>query len=210
MAENYGEFACFLDSLLKNIGLKRVYYKEDNGHCFYSRYPVTGLRVIKSGEDQQSMFITGLLRLRGMSIQLYGCHLASNNYYPDKRRLIVDSLNSIEALKDYYNNIRFASKLREHEANNISEEVRKLSVPVVLMGDLNDVSGSACLNALKDAGLKDAWWEGGMGYGATISRPLPYRIDHVMYTDGIKLKMIKVIDSEGLSDHDALFAQFEY
>ena len=77
------------------------------------------------------------------------------------------------------------------------------------MGDLNDVGGSPTVKVLEDAGLSDAWWKGGFGYGATIHRPLPYRIDHIMYSDRVKLLHIEVVDSEGLSDHNALYAEFE-
>ena len=47
-----------------------------------------------------------------------------------------------------------------------------------------------------------------MGYGATIQYLLPYRIDHIMYNDKLTLNSIKKIDAKGLSDHDALVAEF--
>ena len=77
------------------------------------------------------------------------------------------------------------------------------------MGDFNDVCGSPTLNVMKEAGFKDAWWEAGFGYGATIHNPLPYRIDHILYNDMLKLKSIKKIDADKLSDHDALIGWFE-
>ena len=62
--------------------------------------------------------------------------------------------------------------------------VRDLSdVPCIVMGDMNDVSGSPCMKVFANAGLRDTWWDGGFGYGATIHEPVLYRIDHVM--DGI-------------------------
>lgn len=77
------------------------------------------------------------------------------------------------------------------------------------MGDLNDVCGSKAVRNLEDAGLKDAWKNGGFGYGATIHKPFPYRIDHIMYSDKLRLLNIRVIDSEDQSDHDALYTEFE-
>ncbi len=50
--------------------------------------------------------------------------------------------------------------------------------------------------------------KGGNGYGATFHHPLPYRIDHIFYNEGLKLKSIRKVDSQGLSDHDALVAEF--
>lgn len=55
------------------------------------------------------------------------------------------------------------------------------------MGDLNDISGSTPLRTLEYSGLKDAWWEGVVGYGATIHNPFPYRIDHIMFTPGLNI-----------------------
>ena len=76
------------------------------------------------------------------------------------------------------------------------------------MGDFNDVGGSGCIRQLESIGLKDAWWEGGIGYGATIHHPLPYRIDHILYSGGLELRKVKVINSDSMSDHDALYAEF--
>lgn len=71
-----------------------------------------------------------------------------------------------------------------------------------------DVGGSPALRAFKAARFHDAWWKGGLGYGATIHYLLPYRIDHIMYNDKLTLKSIRKIDAKGLSDHDALVAEF--
>ena len=76
------------------------------------------------------------------------------------------------------------------------------------MGDFNDVCVSKPLKILEDSGFKDAWWVGGFGYGATIHHPLPFRIDHIMYNEGLELVEIKKVDSEDISDHDALLAKF--
>ena len=79
------------------------------------------------------------------------------------------------------------------------------------MGDMNDVAGSSALRILGTLGYKNAGWKGGSGYGATIHSPVPYRIDHILYRQGLKglkLNSIKKIDAEGLSDHDALVAEF--
>lgn len=80
--------------------------------------------------------------------------------------------------------------------------------PILLMGDFNDVGGSKAVRTLECSGFRDAWWKGGLGYGATIHKPLPYRIDHIMYSEQFKLQKIEVVSSEGLSDHDALYAEF--
>ena len=78
-----------------------------------------------------------------------------------------------------------------------------------VMGDMNDVSGSYTINRIKEAGLKDAWWEGGGGYGATFhGKGLRLRIDHILYDyKELELTGVRVIDNN-LSDHNALMASF--
>ena len=61
---------------------------------------------------------------------------------------------------------------------------------------------------LRSCGLKDSWWEGGNGYGATFhDGMMRLRIDHVLHSDKLKLQNIKVIDTN-LSDHNPVVAGF--
>lgn len=107
----------------------------------------------------------------------------------------------------YLENYKTAAAIRREQARLITGDMT--DAPTLVMGDLNDVAGSPCMRVLEDAGLKDAWWERGFGYGATIHEPIPYRIDHVMYSKEMKLRGIRKVDNNGLSDHDALVADFK-
>jgi endonuclease/exonuclease/phosphatase (EEP) superfamily protein YafD len=76
------------------------------------------------------------------------------------------------------------------------------------MGDMNDFNVSAPMDSLKDAGMKNAWWEGGFGYGATYHEGwLRLRIDHIYYNDKLRLKDVKVVKTD-LSVHNILIADF--
>jgi len=76
------------------------------------------------------------------------------------------------------------------------------------MGDMNDFSVSAPMDSLRDAGMKNAWWEGGFGYGATFKQGwMRLRIDHIYYNDQLELRNIKVVETD-LSDHNMLVADF--
>ena len=99
---------------------------------------------------------------------------------------------------------------RAKGAEVLTCDVSQTKKPIIVLGDMNDVGGSKTIRLIKSSGLKDAWWEGGFGYGATIHKPLPYRIDHIFYSNELKLNRVKVVSSEGLSDHDAVFAEFSY
>jgi endonuclease/exonuclease/phosphatase (EEP) superfamily protein YafD len=79
------------------------------------------------------------------------------------------------------------------------------------MGDMNDVPGTTTVRKIKFAGLKDAWWQGGCGYGSTYHDGwIKLRIDYVFYDDQqLKLKYVDVIGEKEWSDHRAIIAGFD-
>lgn len=178
------------------------------GHYFYSRYPMGEVEHLKIESNDFSFCYHVNVAYNGDSISVFGVHLASNNYIGAEPSLRPDNINGWDKFKLYANNISNASHQRSEELKNVLNHTSEM-FPMVIMGDFNDVCGSSPVNLLEDFGYKDAWWVGGFGYGATIHRPLPYRIDHIMYRDGMRLKSIKKIDAKELSDHDVLVAYFE-
>lgn len=58
----------------------------------------------------------------------------------------------------------------------------------------------SCLSKIQD---------GGFGYGSTIHHPLSFRIDHILYSDRLRLRSVGRVKARGLSDHDALVASFD-
>jgi endonuclease/exonuclease/phosphatase (EEP) superfamily protein YafD len=80
---------------------------------------------------------------------------------------------------------------RLHQAREIRKLVESESCPVILAGDLNSPEPSRVCATLKDAGLQDAFSEGGRGYGYTyghflLQHRIPWlhlswmRLDHIM------------------------------
>lgn len=201
----YGiEFQPDIDSLLKmHYPIRIDIYNDYTWSCLYSHKPIDSYCVL--GNCDFGCLLKYDVLLQDNHFTLYCVHLQSNNYVGNTV-FSPDSIADRGGIMRYLDNYKLASEIRREQAEMI---VRDLSdVPCIVMGDMNDVSGSPCMKVFADAGLKDAWWEGGFGYGATIHRLLPYRIDHVMYGKGLKLKGIKKVSSKGLSDHDALVADF--
>lgn len=87
------------------------------------------------------------------------------------------------------------------------------------MGDMNDISGSYTLRRIESvellrhgsAGLTDAWWKGGFGYGTTYhDHSLRLRLDYILYDeDRLTLTDVKEIDTDA-SDHNALVGGFRF
>lgn len=170
----------------------------------YSREPIDSCMRI-GGEEDGYLFRFDV-RFSDVKLPIYCLHLQSNNII-DGEQFYPDSIADRGGIMRYLDNYKAASEIRREQAELI---VRDLTDdPRIVMGDMNDVCGSPCMKVFAEAGLRDAWWESGFGYGATIHEPLPYRIDHLMYGNGLKLKGIEKVCSKGLSDHDALVAEFE-
>lgn len=210
VAEFNEQFPGSLDSLL-NIEYEYTTYPDSLffqyffGHQFF----FDSRRLKDINGDHVGVYACKTV-FQGDTIDLYGCHFASNNYGENLERVAIDEIADKEGLFSYVKNIHIASDRRTIEANTIVRELSKSHHQAIVMGDMNDVGGSAAIRILEKAGLKDVWWEGGVGYGATILSPMPYRIDHIMYTSGLRLEIIRVLDGNGISDHNALYAEFSF
>ena len=148
--------------------------------------------------------------IQGDTIDLYGCHFASNNYNERSERQSIEDIHDQVSFFNYIKNIQTSGNRRKIEAETIVHDMSQSSHHAIVLGDMNDVGGSDAIRALEAAGLTDAWQEGGLGYGATIHTPLPYRIDHILYNEGLVLKGVKVIDTSDISDHNALVAVSDF
>lgn len=186
-----------------------VKQERDRGHYVYSKYRLSGHEFIYQS-DLKGLVLKTMVYVRTDSVVIYGCHLASNNYDSENKYMTPDSVATTKNALKYLKNIKRTSAIRVRECDSIICDMRKYDTSCIVLGDLNDVCGSPCMQVFEDAGLHDTWWEGGDGYGATIRYLLPYRIDHVLYSNGLKLKSIKRVNAKGLSDHDALVADFYF
>lgn len=204
LAEDYWGIYMQVDSALK-FNYPYSSFSRNTQHYFYSKYPILSCTPVEQDSERYASIEKVIIDYKGDNLVLYGCHLSSNNY--QKGHIDVREGRSSNRFVEYFKAIPYASDLRKMEAIDIVIDMS--DVTCIVMGDMNDVGGSPCMQMFANAGLRDAWWEGGFGYGATIHKPLPYRIDHIMYSDGLHLKSIKKVDANGLSDHDALVADFE-
>lgn len=177
-----------------------------SAHYLYSKTPIGTYERL--GTDMTSYLFHYTISCGNDSLHFYGCHLASNNYTEQNDYVHPDSLTESNEVIQYLKDISNASGRRSKEVDVLLDAVKYNQGNAIILGDFNDISGSAPLNKIECAGFTDAWWKGGNGYGATIHHPLPYRIDHIFYNEGLKLKSIRKVDSHGVSDHDALVAEF--
>ena len=198
-----------LDSLLKAAypyTTYSFYSRFHECHYFYSKYPLGEHTRIAYDRTSMSYIVQSSVNIDGGIIDLFGCHLTSNNYSQDTAERI-DKIDGFYSFFLYLKSISEAAKVREKESKSLVERINPRRSSIV-MGDFNDVSGSRALTLLENCGMSDAWNEGGCGYGATIHKPLPYRIDHVFFSNHFQLNNINKLKADSLSDHDALTCVF--
>lgn len=219
-----------LDSLLKiryaycQRGVRGNYEQTE---CIYSKWQIDSTIDIhidinsskaqmyaQESENMQnhlyhSAILKCQLRKGKKNIVIYTCHLTSNNYLKD-----VDSTQYCwhPFLREQEQRLRayeYGSKVRGLEIDAICKDIENETGAVLVMGDMNDFSSSVQLQQFENMGLKNSWSDGGLGYGSTFcERWLALRIDHIYYNDKLKLTGIRR-GPQGMSDHRALFGEFE-
>ena len=218
LSECYTKEAHVLDSVLKEKYLVGYELGNISMEKLYSKWPVDSIEVVKvdttNAKCQQLFSKKSELRRHFKysliykmhlftgknTLTLVCCHLESSHVHGDS--LSVGEYKS--ALEDAYT-------VRALEADAIYESLIREPYSMIVMGDLNDISGSYALRRIQNLGLYDAWWKGGAGYGRTFHEgKLNFRLDHILYSkDFFSLKRVNVVDNNN-SDHNALTASFNY
>jgi len=168
----------------------------NDGDAFYSTWEIDSVyRFSLSGH--YSAIYRVQIHKETDTLAMYCCHLSSNNL-----KLSYGRWASLEE----------GRRLRAKEADAITDALQQEKYPAIVMGDMNDVSGSYALKRLESAGLSDAWWKDGPGYGSTYSENwLKLRIDHILYDkEKLKLRFVDVVGDYKYSDHRAVVAGFEF
>lgn len=172
------------------------------GDVFYSK-----VQLVESGKIN-SVIPNGIyskMCIGKDSLYVMGCHLPGNNY---EGQIEIDDADSLRMVKTFWGRYRHAQEKRKESAKYLKKTILESSLPIIVMGDMNDFNASAPMDSLRDVGMKNAWWEGGFGYGATYHEGwLRLRIDHIYYNEKLELKDVKVVKTD-LSDHNILIADF--
>ena len=203
--EYYQDRCPVMDTLLKT----RYFFTEEYqshrrcGDIFYSKLKMSNAGHVYIPIHRKSIqTIKATIAVGYDSVQIFGVHMASNHYNGNVfEKELKNDTSSFERYK-------YAQEHRCFHAHWTKNAVLESKHPVIVLGDMNDFNCSAPLDTLTSCGLKDSWWEGGNGYGYTYHDGwMRLRIDHILYSAGLKLESIKVIDTN-LSDHNPIIARF--
>lgn len=168
--------------------------RDDQVEPVYSKWPIDTIEVLTLPHYYHSIYRV-LIRKDIDTLSVYCCHLSSN---------LLSSFGS------KYKSLQESSRRRALEADELYYALKQDPFPSLVIGDMNDISGSYPVRRIEKAGMKDAWWKGGLGYGATyLDHGLRLRLDHIFYDDSrFLLSDIKTVGGR-LSDHKGLVASFQ-
>lgn len=203
--EYYQDSCQVTDSILRT---RYEFTKENNSHrksgdIFYSKRKMKHAGRVRTPKNMKRIqTIKATIAVGSDSVQIFGLHMASNHYDDNSFE------EEIRSDTTSYGRYKDAQEKRRYQAHWTKVAVLESKHPVIVMGDMNDFNCSAPLDTLTSCGLRDAWWEGGNGYGATFHDGwMRLRIDHILHSEELKLESIKVIDTD-LSDHNPVVAGF--
>lgn len=183
------------------------YGKVLGGDILYSRFPIDSNQKLET-PILHPLAYEFRLKVNEKTVRIVGCHLSSNNYDKDGHHYTPKKENKFLDLPNYYANYRESKERRTMQAELILDCILSEDLPTIVMGDMNDFSGTSPLNTLQKVGFKDAWWEGGNGFGITFHEDwMHFRLDHILYDANWELSSVKVVQSD-LSDHRPLVAEF--
>ena len=222
-----------LDSLLRNNYSFSEVLGKGTPNAVYSKYPLSdkmelfldsasimnesleqAAKLDSNRTTESERLVLGVtVNKRKQKLRVIACHLASNQYDITRRKM-PETERWWEGIPKYRLSFQSGSLARETEIQYTQKEIekyKKQGMPVIVCGDMNDVSGSKTLRMLQSAGLKNAWWEKGRGFGFTYHghHIMNFRIDHILHTEDIEVKSIKKIEQH-FSDHDPVIASFDW
>ena len=161
----------------------------------FSRYPISNVKQY----GDYYIYEADITLSDNFTMKLIACHLESNQ-----------SNSSLRNGEGFINNIKKGYEIRNKEAKIICDSLSQYQGPLIIAGDLNDISGSKSLNTLQEElDLNDAWWKSGFGYGATsFSKHLYFRLDHILFSHHFKSTSIEIPKID-FSDHYPIVTNIE-
>lgn len=184
------EASDFEDSLCKyfpysnNVEIRSSYVEP----LTFSKYPIVLSERISEHVNSVDIVV------EDDTINVISCYMPSNN------------ISKAKCITDCYHLIENGYSERNKQVDLLSKKVKNRNT--IILGDLNDVSGSYSLKTLESLGFKDAWWHGGFGLGLTYSKfPICFRLDHILNSKGLVVRNV-CVPHVIFSDHYPVVADF--
>lgn len=167
-----------------------------------SRYPLTDCEGGHLGSgDGAGHFLRCSARIGETAVQVVTAHFVS-----PREGLVAAKTEAHGGVEEWQYNL--ARRLAQSQT--LLAQLVHLPRPLILMGDLNAPEQSVVVENLKHAGLRDAFAEGGRGWGYTHGHALSqgldlFRIDHILLSADIRVRSAEVGGGEA-SEHNPVIA----
>lgn len=196
------------------------YQLADRYKAVFSKYPISDYIQLKEyktkgdgvigDEDRRYLPICGMtVAVNGNLLNMINCHLHSNNFSPALRQLRHNEISLLLFIKKIFCSLLQGIEERKKQVKTLRNHLSGCRQPIIICGDMNDVSGSSVLDILTGKDLYDAWWMQGIGIGYTLCKQvMRWRLDHILFSKGIKIDSISV-EKKDMSDHRPLLCKFQ-
>ena len=194
-----------LYAALDSMGLRHHYSPAETFVSLHSRYPLSEKRLLGAYNNSNGAISVKLSPPSGPPVRVIAAHLQSNQIKLDAGQVVRDVANARKraywTIKGVAANYRAAARQRAEQATELAQIVAAEDLPVVLLGDLNDVPLSYALGELRRAGLADSFSEAGEGSGVSYPGSIPgLRIDYILHSEQIEAVESEVLECP-FSDH---------
>lgn len=201
--------------------LKKVYPywagTTNNDNKVISKYPI---RMINHNAffspGDMNWFSAYKVTIKGRELTLINMHLISYELSAKERDIVKDFVKGRgkEAFGEFKESIvnKFHTKViyRADRAAEIRRAINRVSGPLIICGDFNDVPESWCYRLLKGEDLRDAYVETGFGPMVTYNRhAFWFHLDQIFYRGPIEALSVKKGRLRS-SDHYPLIAEFQF
>ena len=149
-----------------------------------SRFP---LRDCRNGwislPEEPHTYATCVVSIHGRDVDLITTHFMTPRFGLEAMRF-----NPVRGVREWMDNVGD----RMTQATLLATDIRGLTRPVIVAGDLNAPVSSLVVRTLLDAGLRDAFSVAGVGYGHTWGHSLRFRfsflrIDHILASPAFRV-----------------------
>ena len=168
-----------------------------------SRFPLQDCEAgLLSGGAEPTHFMQCKARIGSRLVQLVTAHFVS-----PRHSLLAAKSGGLAGLQVWQDSLAF----RLHQSQALLASLSQLPRPLLVMGDLNAPEASPVVANLQRAGLRDAFSEGGRGWGYSHGHALSmrldlFRIDHILLSADLAVQSAEVGISDA-SEHNPVVAR---
>jgi endonuclease/exonuclease/phosphatase family metal-dependent hydrolase len=196
-----------VSGMVKSYPYKFIKLKDGGsefGSAIFSKYPIINTHSVDFPEDGNNNAIFVDVVKNEDTLRIFNVHFQSLNIKPG-----INDLQK-EDSKKLFGRIGYGFKLQQKQAEMMMAEVEKSPYKTVILGDFNNTAFSYIYKLVKGDRFKDAFQEGGSGFGKTFNLSyFPLRIDFMMIDEGLAIQSFEVFPVK-LSDHYPIYSTISW